>query len=511
MRKEFLIFLSLFAVLSFNAQVIAESPKKVLSKATKAIGKKKTIRNIRSFRKEGLIVRESDGKSGNFIAQGTKPGLYNEQFDLDGFEVERGFNGRSGWIRDSREGLKTYTGKPSDHLKAEVDYRVWRWVDYKKLKAKLVPAEKQNLNGKSVKGVKIVSRKGVPVTLYFSANNYMLVREEIMSGDDMIVYEYSDFRPVSGVKEPFQMRMTQDGVSYNVKFDRIVHNTMIEQSEFDFPQISGQPLPDIRALLEELKENQDEIEEILEEYSYKQQTIKRELNKSGKLVTTETETVQLSFYKGYRIQRVIAKNGKPLTPKEQEKADKKALKRVNEIDKKLAKSIKKVSQSGSGAPDGDGRRISIAEVLKASKLTNPRRERLKNRDVVVFDFEPNPNFDFKNAKSFLKFFGKTVGVIWVDEKDKQVARIEAILADSYKVGGGLLAKLRKGASFTLEQDRINNEIWLPTNADINLSIRVLLFGGVKVNQEVRSFDYKKFTTAVETVKVDDISEDQRPD
>ena len=508
MKKQFLVSFAL--IVSLTGMVFAESPSKILKKATKAIGKKKAIKNIKSYRKEGLIIRESDGKSGNFLAQATKPGLYNEQFDLDGFEVERGFNGRSGWIRDSREGLKTYTGKPSDHLKAEVDYRVWRWVDYKKLKARAVPAEKNSIDGKAVKGVKIVSRKGVPVTLYFDASSYLLVREEIMSGDELIVYEYSDFRPVSGVKEPFKMKMTQDDVSYNVNFDRIVHNTLIEQSEFDFPRISGAPLPDIRQLLLDLQENQDEIERILEEYSYKQQTIKREFDKSGKLQTTDTETVQLSFYKGYRIQRVIAKNGKPLTPKQQESADKKALKRVREIDKKLAKEQKKVSQSGSGAPDGEGRRISIAEVLKASKLTNPRRERLKNRDVVVFDFEPNPNFDFKNAKSFLKFFGKTVGVIWVDEKDKQVARIEAVLADSYKVGGGLLAKLRKGASFTLEQDRINNEIWLPTNADINLSVRVLLFGGVKVNQIVRSFDYKKFTTEVENVQVGDTTQDEEP-
>ena len=33
----------------------------------------------------------------------------------------------------------------------------------------------------------------------------------------------------------------------------------------------------------------------------------------------------------------------------------------------------------------------------------------------------------KNAKSMLKFFVKTAGVMWIDEKDKQVARLEAVL------------------------------------------------------------------------------------
>ncbi len=143
-------------------------------------------------------------------------------------------------------------------------------------------------------------------------------------------------------------------------------------------------------------------------------------------------------------------------------------------------------------------------MLRASNLINPRRERFRGRDVIVFDFEPNPNFDFKNAKSILKFFGKTAGVMWIDEKDQQVARLEAFLFDSYNIGGGVVAKLKKGASFTLEQERINDEIWLPSSADINLSIRVLLVKGIDINQIVKSYDYRKFTTEVNDAKVNDL-------
>jgi hypothetical protein len=142
--------------------------------------------------------------------------------------------------------------------------------------------------------------------------------------------------------------------------------------------------------------------------------------------------------------------------------------------------------------------------LRASRLVNPRRERFRGRDVIVFDFEPNPAFDFKNAKSFLKFFGKVGGAMWIDEKDKQVARIEAVLFNNFKVGGGLLASLKKGASFTLEQERVNDEIWLPSSADINLSVKVLLVKGVNINQTIKSYNYRKFKTEVKDSKVDEI-------
>ena len=94
--------------------------------------------------------------------------------------------------------------------------------------------------------------------------------------------------------------------------------------------------------------------------------------------------------------------------------------------------------------------------------------------------------------------------MWIDEQDKQVARLEAVLADSYKVGGGVLAKLRQGASFTLEQERVNDEIWLPSAVDINLSLRVLLFKNIAVNQVIKSYDYRKFSTEVKNATVDEI-------
>jgi hypothetical protein len=258
-------------------------------------------------------------------------------------------------------------------------------------------------------------------------------------------------------------------------------------------------------LLMELQKNEDKIDEILEDYSYTQKSIKRELGKDGVLRETESETFQLSFYKGNRIRRLIEKNGKPLSEKEQTDEDKNVQKRVAEIEREIAKKeARTVSQSANGTPDENNQRISTAEVLRASRLVNPRRERFRGRDVVVFDFEPNPAFDFRRAKSFLKFFGKTAGVMWIDEQDKQVARLEAFLFDDFKIGGGFLANLKKGASFALEQERVNDEIWLPSVADINLSVKVLLVKGINVNQILKSYNYRKFKTEVKDSKVDEI-------
>ena len=487
-------------MLTLSVSAIAQSPASILKRAEKAMGGARTLQNIPAWSRTGVITNLKTGSKGKFRSEIGRPNLYHTVFDLDGFELESGYNGKSGWERDSRIGLKTLTGDASLAQQAEAAFRNGLWFNYKKEKSKIVSGGKSSVDGKPANVVLLNTAKGVEWKLHFDAANGMLVREEIVSGEITKAFDYGDYRDANGTKQPFRVKIESGGESYMIEFEDIRPVAQIARTTFDFPKVSGDPLPEITKLLSELQANEDEVEKLLDSYSYVQRSTKREIGKDGVLRDKESETFQLSFYKGNRIRRLIEKNGKPLSKNDQEDADKDAAKRVEEIEKQIAKSE---SQAKSGPPSDEGRRVSIAEVLRASKLTNPRRERFRGRDVIVFDFEPDPNFDFKNAKSMLKFFGKTAGVMWIDEKDKQVARVEATLFDNYNIGGGVLAKLKKGASFTLEQVRLNDEIWLPSLADINLSVRVLLVKGIDLNQQIRSYDYRKFTTEVKDAKVNE--------
>ncbi len=486
-------------LLTFTA--VAQSPSKILGQAEKALGGPKAIR---SMKRSGRITRLSDGATGKYLFQTTKPNLLNISFDIRGFETETGYNGRSAWTRDSRDGLQTLTGTASVNLPVIAAFRNNLWLNAKADKSKITAGGQANIGGKTANAVVITSAKGVAIKVFFDAATGLPLRDEMPAGNIEAICDYGDYRDVGGVKQPFFKRVTIGDQVYEVRFDEIEPNVMIAASEFDFPNVTGQPLPDIPAMLKDLQANEDKVDELLDHYSFSQKSTKRELGNDGVLRETESETTQLSFYKGYRITRAIEKNGKPLSEKDQANADKDAAKQVDEIEKKIAKEEAKLGKQGAnGTPSDEGRRISIAEVLRASKLTNPRRERFRDRDCVVFDFEPNPAFDMKNAKSMLKFFGKTAGVMWIDEKDKQVARLEAVLFENINIGGGVLAKLNKGATFTLEKERIGDEVWLPSQADINLSVRVLLLKGIAVNQLVKSYDYRKFETEVKDAKVNE--------
>jgi len=143
------------------------------------------------------------------------------------------------------------------------------------------------------------------------------------------------------------------------------------------------------------------------------------------------------------------------------------------------------------------------------EFVSPRRERFRERDAVVFDFRVRPGFKSSNRQENL--ISKLVGVVWIDPADKQVMRLEARLAEGFKMAGGILVNLRPGAAFVMEQTRVAEGLWLPKMAQINLSVKVLLFGGGDYNQSFEWSDYKHFSGDVGDYKLDSPKTDASPE
>ena len=491
MLKRTAIFIFILAATSF-----AQSPSKILKKAETALGGTKVLKARNSLVVRGRITRLDDHVSGSFQMETSRPNSFHVRYDIGGDEVEYGYNGRSAWRRTSGAGLQTLTGSDNLELQAQASFRNWLWLNAKQEKLTISSAGPSSVDKNPTNNVAFTTPKGVRMKVFFDAASGIPRREEF-GGE---AWECTDHRLVDGSQIPFRCSIEMSGKTYELAVETAMLNQALDRTAFDFPKTVGQPLPELTKLLAELQANQERVENLLDTYSYTRKVVSREVGKDGKLGETESETQQMSFYKGYRIERTIEKNGKPLSASDQADEDKAVAKRAEEIEKRIAKAEK----NGTNQDDVNQRSVSIAELLRASRLINPRRERFRGRDVIVFDFEPNPNFDYKNAKSMLKFFGKTAGAIWVDENDKQTVRVEAFLADDFSVGGGVLVKLKKGATFTAEQERVNDEIWLPSLMEINLSARVLLLKGIAVNQVVRSYDYRKFQTEVKDAKVNEI-------
>ena len=117
MKRTTLVAVTILCFLS--TIVAAQSPDKTLKQAVKALGGEKPLKRITSWQASGKITRQSDKAAGNYQAFASKPDLYAVTVDFGGFETSEGYNSKSGWRRDSREGLRTLTGQEGTDFRAE--------------------------------------------------------------------------------------------------------------------------------------------------------------------------------------------------------------------------------------------------------------------------------------------------------------------------------------------------------------------------------------------------------
>ena len=243
--------------------------------------------------------------------------------------------------------------------------------------------------------------------------------------------------------------------------------------------VKNEPLPGLNALMVRLRENQQALEQLREKYAYTETTTQYQLDKQGAAQEKGSETREMTIYRGHRVWRTIAKNGQPLSTKDQAKEDRRVEKMIRDLD------------SGRwGPPPDNQRRVKLSALLRVSRFTIARRERFRQRDMIVIDFEPNP--DLKSADFYDRFINKMAGAIWVDERDLQIARAEFQLVEAFKVGGGALAAMKPGSSFGAEQDRINDGIWLPIYDEVRISARAMLVANFDIKQKFTYDAYRRF-------------------
>lgn len=484
-RRLALATLFCLAIQLGNASTIyAQSADHIVKQAVKAMGGESALRRVTAWQASGIITRLRDGLTGRYQASAMQPNLFARGWDIGGFEIGAGFTGKSSWRRDSRDGLRTLTGAASDDFQAEAWYRNYRWLDYKKERAKLVDAGAATVNGKAARAVTLTTARGVRIKLYFDAASGLLVKEELPIGESVKTFEYADYRAVDGVKDPFAITFSEDGERYEIKLERVTHQPQLDRAIFNFPRVANEPPPNLETLFAKLREHQAELEQLREKYTYTETDTSYQLDKQGAVKEKESETHELTFYHTYRIRRLVAKNGQPLSADDQAKED-----------RRIEKLIRDLEAGKQVDVPYNQRRFKLSDLLRISRFINPRHERFRQREVIVFDFEPNPSFKPTNMDE--SFVHKLAGSIWIDAADLQVARVEFQLVDAFKVGGGAFFAMKPGSRFVTEQDRFNNEIWLPTYTEVTISAQAMVFAKFGINQKTTYEGYRRFDVNAE--------------
>lgn len=253
------------------------------------------------------------------------------------------------------------------------------------------------------------------------------------------------------------------------------------------PATSSAPLlPDIRQLLLDVERNEKAFEEKKKDYTYHVHLEEQELDGKGNLKKTKiTDSESLSI-DGVRVDRVVARDGKPLTPDETKKESER-------IDKEVARDRErrtKLESKGKETDSNGEEEITASRILELGTFSNPRRIDFHGRPTIIADYTGDPNAKTHNAAEAA--FRDLVGVVWVDEQDHVLVRAQGNFIHDYKIGGGLIADIKKDSHFEAEFTKINDEAWLPTVVDGQGKMRFLLVAGFNGRLHLETSDYRKF-------------------
>jgi hypothetical protein len=464
-----------------SVPVYAQDANKIVDQYIKAEGGSKTLSKVNTLTFEGTFANIANEKVGTYtLITKQSNRYYSELVDGDRISIEA-YNGKSAWHQKAGE-LRTLVGAEGAQLEAAGQYYNSRLVNAKKNKLGLAFVGHTQVSGKDALQIEVTTSAGLKREIFFDPQTHLIVKEAAMIGgiDEQTLYE--DYRTQDGVKLPFRIELHRGNDVYNIAVTRTLVNGTVGERVFDFPKKSQVQLPDLKALFKEIDDNQKAIDKIKENYTGTRAEEETEYDKTGRVTKREAKEYTFFYLGGDDISTLIRKDGKPLGEEEQKKENEKTQKEIRDHEKKDAK------DKGNGKKEDDDPGIEV--FLRACQFVNPRRERFRGQDLLVFDFEPNP--EFKAHKLAEKLVQKLAGVVWIDEKSHDVVRLEAYFVGDFKLAGGVLANLQKGTSFVFEQAFINDEVWLPTYVEVHVGVRVLLVKAFKVNAVVRYSDYKRF-------------------
>jgi hypothetical protein len=512
------IFLAIAAAPSVRAQ---EQPAansyseaaRIISQSVKATGGSHTLSRVRTLSLQGTVAAVGDAPSGSFTLDVKASNRYYSELSLGSRRFIEAYNGKSAWHLDSSASPATMLGPDTQEMLVEAQIASSHLLNLKKDALAASFLGQAQVQGKDALHVQVTSPFGATHDLFFDAASHLLVKDSASLDGAAVEIVYSNYSPENGVQVPHHISIRRGEESFDVTISSVSVNGPIGERIFDVPIRSQVKLPDLKALFKEIDANQKAVDELRHRYAGTKVEEDFMYRSPGQVKSHDSKESKFFYMDSEEIDIVQKRNGKPLADADAKAEEENARKRVEAIrksraeeaarkEKEAAAAEHSAGKDSAGQPsndadndsgkdgDKDDGDVGIEMFLRIDEFVNPRRERFRGQDVLVFDFEANP--EHKPHGFTEKIVQKLAGTIWIDERAHDVIRLEAFFARDEKILGGLLATVDKGTAYVFEQEYFDNEVWLPTYEEAYFGVRVLMVKGFHGSTATRYSNYSRF-------------------
>jgi len=257
----------------------------------------------------------------------------------------------------------------------------------------------------------------------------------------------------------------------------------------------------IRELIRQTAEKDMENDKRQRDYTFIQREEQHKLDGKGQVKSTETKTSEIMELYGEPVERLVAKDDKPLSDKDAKKEEEKLQKVIDKRKNESEEDRKK--REAKEEKEREENRQFVREVADAYNFRLAGIESLAGRDTYVIDGEPKPGYQahLKEAKILPKFRFRA----WIDKDESQWKKLDIQCIDTVSFGL-FLARIHKGSRIVIEQTRINDEVWLPQHINVKVDARLALLKDFNLEDDITYRDYKKFRTNTKIVPIGELQQ-----
>ena len=223
------------------------------------------------------------------------------------------------------------------------------------------------------------------------------------------------------------------------------------------------------------------------DYTWVGRSRERHFDTHNRVTSEHSEKWESFILDGQPFQRTLEREGKPLLPNEQRKQEQRLDKSTAKLEAESAQ--EKQRRAEDFQKQRRRERAFLLELPDAFDLRLEGTQQIDGQDAWVISGTPKRGYRARTRDGAA--LAKIRGKIWIEKAGYEWVRVEAETTATISFGW-FLARLNPGAKLVLEQQRINDEVWLPKREFVSGSGRIGLVKRLAEDEEITWSDYKKF-------------------
>jgi hypothetical protein len=215
----------------------------------------------------------------------------------------------------------------------------------------------------------------------------------------------------------------------------------------------------------------------LPKYSHVETDVEVKMDSSGNEKSRAQKTYQVIMIGGSTYERMVALNGHPLPPADEQKEEQKLR---QEIEKRRSESVSTHGDRiGNFQKSRQSDHLLMQQMVNAFNFTLVGEETINGHAAYVLDAAPNP--DYRPINHEAKVLTGMKGRLWVDRAGYHWIKVKAevIKPVSYAL---FFAKVAPGTKFEFEQAPVTDKLWLPKRLEQDVNAAVMGMFPIRTRQ-----------------------------